>query len=94
MRDAEIKNLTWGQIDFAKKYLAVGRSKTDAGEGRTIPLNSTLVEVFAEYGEWYRERFGKPRAEWYVFPFGKPAPSDLSLAKIPSGRYKTRRLDF
>jgi integrase len=76
MRDAEIKNLTWGQIDFAKKYLAVGRSKTDAGEGRTIPLNSTLVEVFAEYGEWYRERFGKARAEWYVFPFGKPTPCD------------------
>ncbi len=76
MRDAEIKTLTWGQIDFAKKYLAVGRSKTEAGEGRTIPLNSTLLEVFSEYGEWYRDKFGKPRAEWYVFPFGKPSPSD------------------
>src|SRR5664279_993937 len=38
MRDAEIKTLTWGQIDFTKNYLAVGRSKTEAGEGRTIPL--------------------------------------------------------
>jgi len=76
MRDAEIKTLTWGQIDFTKKYLAVGRSKTDAGEGRTIPLNSTLLEVFSEYGEWYREKFGEPRPEWYVFPFGKPSPSD------------------
>jgi len=76
MRDAEIKTLTWGQIDFTKKYLAVGRSKTEAGEGRTIPLNSTLVEVFTEYGEWYREKFGKPQSEWYVFPFGKPSPSD------------------
>jgi integrase len=53
MRDAEIKTLTWGQIDFAKKYLAVGLSKTKAGEGRKIPLNSTLLEVFSEYGEWY-----------------------------------------
>jgi integrase len=76
MRDAEIKNLTWGQIDFAKKFLAVGHSKTDAGEGRTIPLNSTLLAVFSEYGEWYRDKFGKPLAEWYVFPFGKPVPSD------------------
>jgi len=76
MRDAEIKTLTWGQIDFTKKYLAVGRSKTEAGEGRTIPLNSTLLEVFTEYGEWYREKFGKPQPEWYVFPFGKPSPSD------------------
>jgi len=76
MRDAEIKTLTWGQIDFTKNYLAVGRSKTEAGEGRTIPLNSTLLEVFSEYGEWYREKFGMPHPEWYVFPFGKPSPSD------------------
>jgi len=76
MRDAEIKTLTWGQLDFTKKYLAVGQSKTEAGEGRTIPLNSTLLEVFSEYADWYQEKFGKPRAEWYVFPFGKPSPSD------------------
>jgi len=76
MRDAEIKTLTWGQLDFAKRFLAVGRSKTEAGEGRTIPLNSTLLTVFSEYAEWYREKFGKPIAEWYVFPFGKPSPSD------------------
>jgi len=76
MRDAEIKNLTWGQIDFEKQYLAVGRSKTDAGEGRTIPLNSTLFEVFREYAVWYKDKFGKPQPEWYVFPFGKPNPSD------------------
>jgi hypothetical protein len=80
MRDAEIKNLTWGQIDFTKKFLAVGRSKTDAGEGRTIPLNSTLLAVFSEYGEWYREKFGKLTAEWYVFPFGKPTPCDPTRA--------------
>jgi integrase len=76
MRDAEIKTLTWGQLDFTKKYLAVGSSKTEAGEGRTIPLNSTLLKVFSEYAYWYQEKFGKPRAEWYVFPFGKPSPSD------------------
>ena len=64
MRDAEIKTLTWGQIDFTESYLAVGRSKTEAGEGRTMPLNSTLLNIFSAYGEWYREKFGKPRAEW------------------------------
>ena len=36
MRDAEMKNLTWAQIDFEKRCLSVGRSKTEAGEGRTI----------------------------------------------------------
>jgi integrase len=76
MRDAEIKNLTWDQINFAKKFLAVGRSKTDAGEGRTIPLNSSLFEVLRNYAEWYREKFGEIRPEWFLFPFGKPVPSD------------------
>jgi integrase len=36
MRDAEIKTLTWDRLDLQKRYLAVSRSKTEAGEGRTI----------------------------------------------------------
>lgn len=76
MRDAEIRNLTWAQIHFDKKYLAVGRSKTEAGEGRTIPLNAALLPVLREYRIWYKERFGAAQPEWYVFPFGKPTPSD------------------
>jgi integrase len=76
MRDAEIKTLTWAQINFAKKFLAVGRSKTEGGEGRTIPLNSALLPALTEYVAWYTDRFGEIRPEWYVFPFGKPGPSD------------------
>jgi integrase len=78
MRDAEIRNLTWSQTDFEKKFLTVGRSKTDAGEGRTIPLNSALFEVFAVYADWYRDKFGDLRGEWFVFPFGRPRPADPS----------------
>jgi integrase len=78
MRDAEIRNLTWGQIHFDKKYLAVRRSKTEAGEGRTIPLNSVLLPVLCEYLVWYKEKFGEARPEWYVFPWGKPSPCDPS----------------
>jgi integrase len=76
VRDAELRGLTWGQIKFAKGYLIVGHSKTEAGEGRTIPLNSALLPVLREYATWYREKFGETRPEWYVFPFGKPRPSD------------------
>ena len=76
MRDAEIKTLTWAQINFAKEFLAVGRSKTEGGEGRTIPLNSALLPALTEYVAWYTDRFGEIRPEWYVFPFGKPCPSD------------------
>ena len=76
MRDKEIKTLTWAQIHFDKSFLAVGRSKTEGGEGRTIPLNSALLPVLLEYVEWYKDKFGETKPEWYVFPWGKPRPSD------------------
>jgi integrase len=76
MRDAEIKSLSWAQINFAKKYLTVGRSKTEGGEGRTIPLNSDLFAVLTDYVEWYAQKYGKIQQEWYVFPFGSPQPTD------------------
>ena len=78
VRDAELRGLTWAQIKFAKGYLVVGQSKTEAGEGRTIPLNSSLLPVLREYAVWYREKFGETRPECYVFPFGRPRPTDPS----------------
>jgi integrase len=74
MRDAEICNLTWGQIDLEKRFLTVGKSKTDAGEGRTIPLNKSLFAALVDHSRWYTKRFGTVQPEWYVFPgrVGKP----------------------
>ncbi|HLH36325.1 MAG TPA: tyrosine-type recombinase/integrase [Alloacidobacterium sp.] len=76
MRDGEIKQLTWAQINFPKQYLAVGRAKMAGGEGRTIPLNSELFAVLTDYVEWYKQKFGALQPEWYVFPFGSPQPTD------------------
>ena len=76
MRDQEIKSLSWPQINFEKRFLAVGRSKTEGGEGRTIPLNSDLFAVLSDYVEWYKLKFGPIRPEWFVFPFGSPQPTD------------------
>ena len=76
MRDAEMKRLTWRQINFEKRYLAVGDSKSEAGEGRAIPLNSALYQALKSYADWYVLRFGEIRPEWYVFPFGRPRPND------------------
>jgi integrase len=76
LRDAEIRGLQWGRMDLAKALLVVGDSKTEAGEGRTIPLNSTLLEAIVEYAKWYTDRFGIIQPNWYVFPFGKPWPQD------------------
>jgi len=70
MRDAEIRGLTWSQIDWEKKILTVGRSETDAGTGRTIPLNGTLLDALVDHTRWYSMRFGDTKPEWYMFPGG------------------------
>src|SRR5580698_4290667 len=76
LRDTEIKTLTWGRVNLKARTLQVGKAKSDAGEGRIIPLNSELYEALENHGEWYRKRFGATNDEWYLFPFGKPMPSD------------------
>jgi integrase len=75
-RDSEIRSLQWDRVDLAKAVLTVGDSKTEAGEGRTIPLNSALLKAMVEYATWYTNRFGTIQPKWYVFPFGKPRPTD------------------
>jgi integrase len=76
MRDSEIKRTQWSQIDFAKAMLTVGKSKTAAGEGRTIPLNSEILAALLEHAKWYAKTFGELRPDWYVFPFGRRGGMD------------------
>jgi integrase len=76
MRDAEIKTVRWSQIDFAKLILTVGKSKTTAGEGRTIPLNSEIFPALLKHAKWYTKKFGELKPEWYVFPFGRRGHMD------------------
>ena len=86
MRDSEMRHLTWGQIDFFKQVLTVGKSKTAAGSGRTIPLNSAVLGALADHMRWYEEKVGPATAESYVFPFGKARHYD---AKNPMKTLKT-----
>ena len=76
MRDSEIRNLTWGQIDMFKQILTVGKSKTAEGAGRTIPMNSELLRTLAERRTWYEATIGKPRPQMHVFPKGRRKPHD------------------
>jgi len=80
MRDSEIRLLTWDQIDFEKRFLTVGQSKTAAGTGRTIPINQTVTDALVEHSRWYVERFGETRPEWYIFPGGGRFPSNPAVA--------------
>jgi integrase len=44
LRDKELRELRWSQIDLVhKKALTVGKSKTAAGTGRIIPLNEIVL---------------------------------------------------
>jgi integrase len=77
LRDKELRQIRWDQIDLIdKKTLTVGKSKTEAGTGRIIPLNETALAALVEHAAWYTRRFGECRPEWYVFAFGKPLPKD------------------
>jgi len=68
LRDAELRHLTWGQIDFEKCFLAVGKAKTEAGEGRTVPLNGALLTALLDHARWFTNKFGSRKPEWFVFP--------------------------
>ena len=61
LRDTEIKTLTWGRVNLKARTLQVGKAKSDAGEGRIIPLNSELYEALENHGEWYRKASQKGR---------------------------------
>jgi integrase len=77
LRDKELREIRWGQIDFLnKKSLTVGKSKTEAGTGRVIPLNETAIAALETHAAWYARRFGQCRPEWFVFAFGTPLPKD------------------
>lgn len=69
-RKSEIRTLRWEQVDFEQRFLTVGRTKTDAGEGRTIPLISALHEALKAHAAWYGRRFSRIEPQWYLFPFG------------------------
>jgi integrase len=76
MRDKEIRTLQWNRFDLMKRIVTVGESKTDAGTGRTIPMNGELYTAAVEYAKWYADRFGAIQPDWYVFPAGRSRPTD------------------
>ena len=77
LRDKELRELRWRQVDILhKKQLTVGKSKTDAGTGRVIPLNETVLIALQAHTAWYIRRFKECKPEWYVFPAGHGQPND------------------
>jgi len=65
MRYSEIRLPRWKQVDFAGKVLTVGKSKTQTGSGRAIPLNARILSVL----EMWAAQFSNRQPIHYVFPF-------------------------
>jgi integrase len=65
MRKDEIRKLQWSRVDLFEGALTVGKSKTQAGTRRAIPLNNAARKALADWTNRFQE--GKP--EEYVFPW-------------------------
>jgi integrase len=76
LRAKEMRGLRWAQVDLVRGVLTVGQSKSEAGTGRTIPLNPDVLTAMREHAAWYARRFGNTAAAWCVFPGGSRWPSD------------------
>jgi integrase len=64
MRYSELRLLRWQQLDLERQTVRVGKSKTEAGTGRTIPLNDKATTVL----KFWAEQFPDRKSEHYVFP--------------------------
>lgn len=64
MRVTELRMLQWRQVDLLERSLTVGRSKTQGGSGRMIPLNQ---EAFNTLVSW-RSQFSSPKPDHFLFP--------------------------
>jgi len=64
MRYSELRLLRWEQVDLQKRTVRVGKSKTEAGTGRVIPLNDRATKVL----QFWAEQFPNREPEHFVFP--------------------------
>ena len=85
LRKNEIRTLGWWQLDLIARTLTVGRTKTEGGSGRVIPLNSV---AYAAVVCW-ASRFPQAKPEDYVFPACEDARIDTGhpdRSKIDASR--------
>jgi integrase len=80
MRSAELRWMQWKQIDLRAASIRVGRSKTAAGAGRTIPLNRRALEALKDWAARFEDR----EPEHYVFPSEKYGQNGVPYAINPA----------
>jgi integrase len=84
MRYSEIRLLRWQQVDFSTHEITVGKSKSDAGTGRVIPVNARAWAVL----EFWASNFPDRKPAHYVFPSERYGAAGDDFTPIP---YQHRR---
>jgi integrase len=56
MRINEALSITWEQVDSSEANVTIGESKTEAGAGRTIPVDNNLMERLTSLRSKHYER--------------------------------------
>jgi len=67
LRNAELREAKWSQVDFLRAEFRVGMAKTEGSTGRIIPLNQTALDAFKRW----RARCTDAQPEDYIFPSEK-----------------------
>jgi integrase len=63
LRSSELRHLQWRNVDLVSGEITVGKSKTEAGEGRNVPLSDDALTCLKKWRSLFRD--AKPAH--YVF---------------------------
>ena len=87
LRYSELRLLQWCRIDFLKAHVTVGQSKTAAGTGRVVPLNSRALNELQRWATRVPDR----QPNHYVFPTERigQGGSYIRDSDRPIGSWKT-----
>jgi len=64
LRNEELRLLQWSNVDFKRGTITVGKSKTDAGTGRVVPLSQVALQALEDWAKQFPNR----QQSHYVFP--------------------------
>ncbi len=68
MRADEARLMRWSQVDFEAPQITVGKSKTEAGSRRVIPMSGALKAALEQHAAFCAGKLGPIQPDWYVFP--------------------------
>jgi integrase len=62
-RNNTTRTLQWGRVNLERGFITIGKDKTKAGTGRTVPLNTRALQTLHVWTKEFLDRWivaGKP----------------------------------